>query len=648
MASPLRHAIFTEGAALYQDLRRWRLRWKEGLQQLEPGARQRAVHTGFAGSRRLSSPLHVYYPLLFHSLYQEIPIETVRELALADRLYTEHLLSYDRLLDQPFPPRTDALFLAHVEEMQSLKRLYRLFPIGHPFWGFFYDCYDETWKSVRQERLFQSHRIGAYPLSRFCSLARGKTAVLKPFSLALPFLSNRKEEQDRLSTSLDRHHTALVLVDDLEDWKQDFQRSNFTFLLTRLIRKTGLEEEIRSGRCVSAERIGRLLYGTGHMESQLRLAEVFFQKAVQTVETLPLPLWKSFNDGFRHRCRALRYDLAEIRRREEQRVQRRGRHTRVGRQASDKPRPHPAPRQLQAGLTFLRASAMPCGAFPLSTSPHAYMHPSRPVAASRFVTTLIARSLDSIRGLGSGVHTMLQRASLWLDQGPEADPEPALPATLEHAFTSAPSNPEQILELDRSFDPGHDPLPDGLFWANFLHTCARKGVTPPRAAAFARDCVLRGFYKPWLHGVSFGPVPFPWTRHACRPLLPLLLLCPALTRGDPRKALQRYLLTHHRPTRSWENTTETALTLLCLLATDYDGPEVTQAIEKLTRSQEQDGSWAPNAVYREGNAFYGSRELTTAWCLEVLYRYPLRGSKRERAGRERSGSALNDTEAGHD
>ena len=645
MASPLRHAIFTEGAALYRDLRAWRLRWREDLRGGGPGGCRRPGHPGFAGSRRLSSPLHVYYPLLFHSLYEEVPIENVRELARADRLYTEHLLSYDRILDQPFPPRPDALFLAHLDQMQSLKRLYRLFPIGHPFWDLFYECYDETWQSVRHERLFHSHRIGAYPLSRFCAVAKGKTAILKPFSLALPFLSKRMEERQPLSASLDQHHVALVLLDDLEDWRQDFQGSNFTFLLTRLIRKTGLEEEIRRGGAVSPERIGRLLYGTGRMESQLRLAEVFFQKAVQTVDALPLPLWKSFNDGFRSRCRALRHDLAEIRRREERRVQTKRGDAESARKACGKPLCHPAAEHLHAGLSFLRASAVSRGAFPLSTSPHAYMHPSRPVAASRFVTTLIVRSLRSIRGLGPVVHTLLNRASTWLDEGPEADPHPGLPATLERAFVPVPSSREQVLELDRSFAPGHGPLPDGLFWANLLYTCTRRGFRPPRVAAFARDCLLRGFYTPWSHGVSFGPVPFPWTRHAGRPLLPLLLLCPALTRGGPRTALQRYLLTPDRPGGSRENTTETSLTLLCLLETDYDGPEFSRAIEKLTGSQEHDGSWAPNAVYKEKDAFYGSRELTTTWCLEVLYRYPLRGSRAERPVRDARASALPDTDA---
>ena len=621
MESSLQHAVFTEGAALYRKIREWKLRWKEALQGHTdelPGPRR---GDGFVGSGPMSSPLHVYYPFLFHTLFPEIPIEAVRELALADRLYTEHLLSYDRVLDQQLPVQISLLFIAHLEHMQGLKRLYAVFPLDHPFWGYFYDCYFETWKNVREEKLFHSHRIGSYPMARFCTVARGKTAILKPFSMALAFLSKRTEELNRLSAALDHHHIALILIDDLEDWRQDFQTSNFTFLLTRLIQKTGLTEEIRCGSSVPAERIGRLLYATGLMEDQLRLAEVFFQKASSTVAPLPLPLWKCFNNEFRSRCQALRHDLAEIRRREERRIQMRRTLKRVSVIPGDEPSSHPVERQLRAGLSYLVTSQAPQGGFPLSESPHSYMHPSKPLTVSRFVTTLIIRSLEPIKDLDPTVNHLLHRASSWLDKVQATGPPPGVPKALEEAFSLTPFSRDELLELDRSFAPTHGPMLDGLFWANLLYICSQKSFIPARIKAFVDDCLLRGCYTPWSHGVCFGPVDSPWTRNVCRPLLPVLLFSQALAKKLPRTALQDYLLAPYRATKSWKSTTETSLTLLCLLLTGYNGPEFAPAIQKLEESQELDGSWAPNAIYSEGNALYGSRELTTAWCLEVLFHY---------------------------
>jgi hypothetical protein len=637
--SSLHHATLTEGAALYRDIRERRARWREALGGNNRTATATAGSQPSPFSKRLSSPLHAYYPFLFHTFFQDVPMETVRELARADRFYTGHLLAYDRILDRGLSTDTAGLFLAQLEHMQSLKRLYSLFPAGHAFWDYFHDCYSETWKSVREERLYHAYRLGAFSMARFCSLARGKTALLRPFSMALAFLSERTEHLPRLSVSLDQHHIALVLVDDLEDWRQDYRNCNFTYLLTRLIRKAGLTDQILSGRSVSAVRVGRLLYTTGLMEKQLRLAEIFFQRSNETVGTLPLPLWKQFNNGFRIRCRALRHDLAEIRRREEGRARMRESVNRASANVPGKSILDASTGQIRSGVRFLARSQTREGGFPLSRSPHAYMCPSESVAPSRFVTTLILRSLRPVGILASSVTPLFLSASNWLRDMEGTNPDPGLPVTLERAFAPIPSGRDHLSHLDRTFAPAYGPLPDGLFWANFLYTCSETSLLPPRLSAYVTDCFLRKDYTPWSFGVTFGPVASPWTRYVSRPLLPLLLFCQALGKSLPREALQGYLLETYRTAGSWLNTTEIALTLLCLLLTAYDGPELVPAITKLGESQEPDGSWAPNAVFQEGAGYYGSRELTTAWCLEALYRYHIRPVRSSQEDQKRRGSS---------
>ncbi len=624
MEPSLNHVILTEGADLYRDIRKLRTIWREAIQGHEVTTTVSASHR----SKRPFSPLHAYYPLLFHSLFREVPVETVRELARADRLYSEHLLSYDRILDHRKPADTADLFLAQLEHMQSLKRLYTLFPEGHSFWDYFSACYFETWKSLREEKLWHSHRIGTFSLRRFCDLAKGKTAVLKPFTMALVFVTGRTELMPRLAASLDQHHIALVLIDDLEDWRQDFLNFNFTYLLTRLLQDAHLAEEVRSGRPVSPATAGRLLYASGRMEKQLRLAEIFFRKSNKTVDTLPLPVWKQFNNGFRARYRALRHDLAEIRRREEVRTRMRALLGRESRTAPGKRPVDPAVRQIRHGVRFLAACRAAGGAFPLSASPHAYMCPSHPIAPSKAVTTLILGAVEPVKVLDASLASLSRSVSLELCSLQDTVSLPALPAALESAFECLPSDPDQLARMDRSFLPRYAPLPNGLRWANYLCTCSRNGFHPPRISAYVADCLRRRWYAPWSLGVAFGPTASPWTRYECKPLLPLLLICRALGTELPRKDLQDYLLEPHRTPRQGRNTTESALILLCLLLTEYDGPEPAFAIDKISESQEPDGSWAPNAIYREGSLYYGSRELTTAWCLEALFRYQHRSRKR--------------------
>jgi len=264
---------------------------------------------------RKKSPLHTYYPVLFHPAFPEVPKEKVQELAMADRLYTEHLLAQDAVLDQKDGKSPAHWLVAHLEHMHSLKRLYRLFPCGHAFWDLFTSCFHETWQSVRTERLHHLHRIQPFSHRRFRTLAKGKTALLKPFTMALCFLSNRECDLALLSETLDLHHIGLVFLDDLEDWREDFLRGNHTHLLTTLIDEQGLHEEVLQGLPIPLSKVASLLYGSGLAEKQLKKAQTCFKKAMKACSTLFLPDWQSFHQALLRHCSGLHADIEAIRRR---------------------------------------------------------------------------------------------------------------------------------------------------------------------------------------------------------------------------------------------------------------------------------------------------------------------------------------------
>jgi len=265
--------------------------------------------------RYRKASLHTVHPFLFHGAFPEVPRETVRELAVADRLFTEHLLHYDRTLDRPADAYPGLLFLSQLEQAFSLRRLYRLLPPENSFWKFFFRCHEESWRSVQEEWLGQCHGQGPASLSRCLDLAMGKTALLKPCTVALAFLAGRSHDQAWISRALDYHHAGLVLLDDLEDWKEDFLRGNHTFLLTRVFHRAGLQKSIERGDAIPPAKIGNLLYREGEAERQLRRAEVCFRKALRTPEPYTLPLWKTMNQRYMARCRSARSGILSWKRR---------------------------------------------------------------------------------------------------------------------------------------------------------------------------------------------------------------------------------------------------------------------------------------------------------------------------------------------
>jgi len=240
----------------------------------------------------------------------------VHELAVADRLLTEQLLFYDRTLDRPSNAYPGILFLAQLAQGHALRRLYRLLPPEEDFWGFYSRCHRATWRSVQEEWLLQCHAWGCASLSKCLSLASGKTSLLKVCTVALAFLAGREQEQAWICRVLDHHHAGLVLLDDLEDWKEDFLRGNFTFLLTRVLDRAGLRGKTERGARVELARLARCLYGRGEACRQLLRAEACFREAMKTPESSALPLWRELNRRYLQRCRIARQGIRAFRKRD--------------------------------------------------------------------------------------------------------------------------------------------------------------------------------------------------------------------------------------------------------------------------------------------------------------------------------------------
>jgi hypothetical protein len=67
----------------------------------------------------------------------------------------------------------------------------------------------------------------------------------------------------------------------------------------------------------------------------------------------------------------------------------------------------------------------------------------------------------------------------------------------------------------------------------------------------------------------------------------------------------------------------TALIVCSILNFDSQMPELSKAIGYLLRTQKEDGSWRRLPMFLGPAPYYGSEELTTAFCVEALERYSL-------------------------
>ncbi len=623
--------------------------WPRGRRPSLPLSEESGGALGF-------SPFY-YYPFLFATAFPPVPLSRLRLLALSNRILLEALLLADQHVDQGLAWTPERLFLVDACYQGAVELLLPLFPLHHPFWGKATAWFARSARAVIREHAMHRFRVGAYEREAFVEISTGKTALIKTTLFALSSLSGTSAPFSALALSQDRFLTGFQYLDDLRDWREDLRHRNFTFLLTRALREGGLAEQIDRAEPCLADRVGRVLYHGGLAEAQLGEAEACFAGALQAVKEIPVPLWTEVVQGFRDHCDLMRRDLAEIRRRGAARRRSRPpvRSERDGRTIEE---------AIDRGLAFLARHQPPHGGFPLARGTSPYMGSAQPAGPSRFVTHLLLGSLGPLRARKDFPQALTRKALGWLSH-PSPLHASSLPSSLEEAFPAARPSRASILRLDAAFVPAPLLAPSGLFWAALFHAAAEQDVIPPNLASFVRASLQEASFSCWTGfashpapssprrgrrddpsppafpggadepqappppdtpGPSFpaagargrGPGPTVPSPGKCRPLLPLLLLSTALPPGFPRAPLHAYLLHPSRRRGSWTHPTETALSLVCLLSTGYEGPEIDPAAQKLLQGQEPDGSWPPNAVYEEEGKFYGGRELTTAWALHAL------------------------------
>jgi len=551
------------------------------------------------------SPFY-YYPFLFAGAFPSVAVEDLRTLALANRILLEAILLTDKKIDETRPWTPADFYLVDSYFHKALEMLIPLFPLEHEFWQKTQGWFLQHGRAIIKEQLRHRYRLCRYTQEEFFEVSTGKVALIKTNLLAMALLSDTSDVLAPLMESQDRFLAGFQCFDDLRDWKEDLRHENFTFLLTRVLFAGGFHPSVRRGDAVPRDEVGQVLYHRGIAEEQLRLAEHYFQEALDSVKKIHVPNWAETVRGFLRHCHTMRHDLAEIRRRTKRETG-----------------PKTVATRLAEALDFIVRSAPSLGSFSLDQSGYPYMNPSIPLASSRFVTSYLRVALAPLRNMDSRLLPLLLEASEWLTPSQKTPSNPSLPVAMEESFLPIPTGRRAWLELDESLD-GTLPLrPHGLFWANLLFTASRANVCLPKLKSLVETSIHQADYLPWTHSPSAESPNSSSDRAVSHPLLALLLFCHALGPDLPRKPMHEYLLRRSRTTGPWNNPTETALSLLCLLATGYQGPEPSSAVEKLIRSQEPDGSWPPNALYEQENHFYGSRVLTTAWCLLALFLYHL-------------------------
>jgi len=565
-----------------------------------------------------------YYPFLFVSAFPDVGTERLRSLARANRFLLEALLVLDSRMDTDRPVDPLDLYLLDAHYHRALEILVPLLPPESEFWPQCRDLYVQYGRSVLRELVFHRFRLGAYPKEEFRSISAGKAALLQTTVLALCAWTGQKEARQALAASQEAFLCGFQAIDDLKDWREDYARQNYTYLLTGVLTRGGWVRDVERGCPPPVDDVGRVLHFHGSAQEQLELAESFFEEAAHGVDSIDVPLWKEMLRAYLVGIRAMKADMAEIRRRE------RARAARVASGSSGDGSAgigdlEAIEQSVRRGIRFLADRQHPGGAFSLACSSNGYLKPSAILGPSQAATELVMRSLVALGRRMPEALALQRSASRWLECAAISGGG-HLPLLLERAFGQGPAG--DWSRVVRAFlnsgrlEGVEFPLPEEALAAEVLYRAAIGRIVAPGLGLSLLQSAVRThpdggtkFRKPGQLGGASGVL---------RPLLVSYLFCRAWIaldgpgRGPALEALGDRILSADPERALRTHLTDIALTLACAEMARRSTEQLVPLAERLVLGQEADGSWPPNGFYVEGDRWYGSRDVTTAWCSEAL------------------------------
>jgi squalene-hopene/tetraprenyl-beta-curcumene cyclase len=263
------------------------------------------------------------YPLMFGEAFPGIPAAVMADMCLVAQLFAEALVGLDKVLDRQLRSDTQlietvALLGSHHKLFHAMGVLHRHFQEASQFWTRFRELHAEYSACMVQEKLASGIDVPTIEaMERLCA---GKVAMAKIITTALADLSGRWDRLSAAEASQDLYAVGYQIYDDVKDWRLDYERAQYSYLLRQAIRMLGLTGVVIAGRRPPADVFGGKLFTSGLVEDALERAEIYFQRAREAAAPLGCRAWLAWIGEMQARLVRLREDLVTLRARAEERA----------------------------------------------------------------------------------------------------------------------------------------------------------------------------------------------------------------------------------------------------------------------------------------------------------------------------------------
>lgn len=257
-----------------------------------------------------------WYAYLFADVFGNVEREKLRVIAIASELLAEYVVILDKLVDDQIENKEKrwlSLLANTFRYRRVLGLFHALFGDTPTFWRYL-EQYSREWdRALLAEKMEHHGTPRPYSETEMEVIARGKAAVAKIVPTALAILSQSEEQIDPITESQDLYAVGFQLYDDLRDWKGDYERGQYSYLLSKAILDYDLWKETESNSKPDQETVGKTIYFSGLAEATMKKAENFFERATNRVCELEGSGWFKYISGTRAICKQFRLDLSKLR-----------------------------------------------------------------------------------------------------------------------------------------------------------------------------------------------------------------------------------------------------------------------------------------------------------------------------------------------
>jgi hypothetical protein len=260
--------------------------------------------------------MYLQLPYWLAPIFGAVTPAQVEQLGISSYLYFRFLLAIDGLMDTPAGSvaadttgRGTQHLLVYCDLFEkSVRGLGYLFPLNDPFWSAFERCKQQyAGANAQEKRLSRSH--SDFSRETFEQLAADKSAVCNAIVYALSSLGGTDAPVAQLIKCLRHVHIALQCVDDVEDFRTDWEQGQYTY--AHALVETYLLQEHTDQSQLDGLAVHPYLFTSGTAGVLLSLGEQHFGFAIAIAHELGLTDLAWILDFHSSRCAFHRSDIEQ-------------------------------------------------------------------------------------------------------------------------------------------------------------------------------------------------------------------------------------------------------------------------------------------------------------------------------------------------